>query len=157
MSQAYRVSRISAEQVDAAYCLVSVFAKSLSLDEWRAFCLPVLAKQGGEDHVIVAANQRGYIVGVCIGAATTHPLHGHILDVWFFTALSVADEAGIAGEMLDHLKTIAKAEACDGIRIQTIGQKGLTRYLDERDALGPGSEILMVVEAEAPAAGRWHR
>ena len=152
MPHTYQVGPLTAEQVDPAYCLAKLFADTLSLDQWRSSCRTALerrARQGGHDEIYVATNARGYVQGLCIGAATTNPHHGHILDVWFFAVMSVSDEAGIASDMVQYLRAVAKAEACDGLRIQTFGQVGLSRHLGRHEGEQPDQELLMILEPHA--------
>ncbi|RJF88774.1 hypothetical protein D3874_18755 [Oleomonas cavernae] len=152
MPYTYQVGPLTAEQVDPAYCVARLFAGALSLEQWRSFCRAVLERegqQGEHDQIHVATNARGYIHGLCIGSATMHPRRGRMLDVWFFAVMSVGDEAGLAGEMVQYLRAVAKAGAFDGLRIQTFGQAALSRHLDLYESEHPDDGLPMVLEPHA--------
>lgn len=147
MQATYTIGRITAAQIDRAYLLVNRVAPKLELDEWRAFCREILAQKRqaiDRDDIAIAVNPAGYVQGLCSHAVRKHPFHGRILDVPIFVVTSAADEAGIAGCLLEHLKELARQDACDAVRIWTLGQDDWSRPLRERQIDQPDHGVLMI-------------
>lgn len=147
MQPTYRIGRITAAQVDRAYLLVHRIAPKLDLDEWRAFCRDILAQKRqaiDRDDLATAVNPAGYVQGLCSHAVRKHPFHGRILDVSIFVVTSAADEAGIAGSLLEHLKDLARQDDCSAIRIWTLGQDDGSRPLRDRQIDQPDHGVLMI-------------
>ncbi|KPH77396.1 hypothetical protein [Bosea vaviloviae] len=147
MQQSYKIGRITAAQIDRAYLLVNRVAPKLDLDAWRAFCREILAQKRqaiDRDDIVIAVNPAGYVQGLCSHAVRNHPFHGRILDVSIFVVTSAADEAGIAGSLLDHLKDLARQDACNTIRIWTLGQNDWSRPLRDRQIDQPDHGVLMI-------------
>ncbi|WP_158801548.1 hypothetical protein [Acidisoma sp. L85] len=125
MPVTYNVGRIAREQIDPAYLLVHPLVPKLDLENWRALCEERLVSSfhgDDQDDIVVAVNPVGYVQGLCLCAVRRHLLHDRMLDVSFFVITSVADEAGVATDLLRHLKALAKREACDTIRVWTLWQ-----------------------------------
>ncbi len=136
MSATYGVGRISADQIDQAYSLVTLVAPMLGLDAWRALCRNIVSRvthRPDLDNVIIAINPRGYVQGLCVTAVRNHAVHGPILDVPIMVIASAADEAGVAAEMLAYLKMLGRSEGCASMRIWTSEGENRTRQLSDRE------------------------
>lgn len=124
MPPAYHVAQIRPDQFDRAYVLIQALAPALDLEAWRRACRESLSHHRsdhqslvpGSDRVIVAANALGHIHGLCIATPLTQG-GKRLLDVPIFVALSAMDEFGVAGEMMNYLKSMAATEACEMVRI----------------------------------------
>jgi hypothetical protein len=153
MQPTYKIGRITAAQIDRAYLLVNPVAPRLDLDEWRALCRDVLIRKRqaiDQDDIVVAVNPVGYVQGLCTHVVRKHPFHGRILDVSIFVVTSAADEAGIAADLLDYLKGLARQEACSAIRIWTLGQDNWSRHLSDREISRPDHGVLMILDPNLP-------
>lgn len=154
MQPTYKVDRIRAGQIDAAFLLVQPVAPAFDLDEWRSFCRESLAHgfhPAGKDDIVVATNRPGYVQGVSVGAVRRHPVHGRILDVSLFVVMSAADEAGVAGELGRYLKALARSEACGAIRIGAAGSDNWIRHLGEDERLQADPGLLVPLGSGRPA------
>lgn len=153
MQRAYRIARITPEQVDAAYLLAGPLAPALDIDRWRGYCAPVLAggpAAEGQHDIVVAANPRGYVQGLCVHMLARHGVHGPILDVPVFVVASAADEIGVAGALLHHLRTVAGRLDCAAIRIRTGGAERWHRKIDDH-ALTDGQPRIPLILDAAPS------
>lgn len=152
MQSTYKVGRIAPEQVDPAYLLISPVAPTLDLAAWRTFCGAVQRKDrhDGEDDVAVATNPRGYLQGLCAYAVRQHPFYGRILDVSIFIVTSAADEAGVAADLLRHLKVLARAEACGAIRIWTLGEDTWSRHVEGAEVSRTDHGLVLLLDPNAP-------
>lgn len=152
MQPTYKVTRITNEQVDPAYLLVSPVAPNLNLDGWRTFCTEVLARKRHPvdlDDIIVAVNPIGYIQGLCVYAARWDTFHGQILDVPVFVIASAADEIGVAIDLLRLLKARAERESCGFIRVWTLGEDNWSRHLREHETDHSEHGVLIILDPNA--------
>lgn len=150
MQPSYQVSQITAAQIDPAFLLVGPVVPKLGLDGWRDFCRHVLAyarQAAGQDHIVVAANRRGYVQGLGVYAVRSHPLHGRMLDVSLFVVASAADEGGVAGDLLSYLKAIARSETCDVLRIWSLEQEDGSSRLKGSAPEAPECGVMMILDA----------
>lgn len=143
MSQIVKVGRIAASQIDAAFCLVSLVNDAIDLEDWRRLCDSVQGRElrGGGDRVVVAANVRGTVQGLCIFRRRLDARHGRILDLSAFVVVSLAQAGSVADEMLHHLGDIARADECRGILIQAGRAEGMPAAADL--ALGEGVRLIL--------------
>src|SRR5258707_832393 len=156
MQPTYKVGRITARQVERAYLLVNRIAPTLDLDAWRASCGEVLSRkdrQTNQDDIIVATNPLGYVQGLCIIAVRQHIVYGRILDVSFLVVASAADEAGVASDLLLHLKALARSDACEGIRIWTPGREDWSQSPDKRELDRSSPGMLIVLHSSSLGGG----
>ncbi|POR47128.1 hypothetical protein [Bosea psychrotolerans] len=150
MQPTYKIGQIADEEIDRAYLLVGLVAPRLALEEWRALCFDALTRKRlaiAQDDIVVAVNPVGYVQGVCVYAVRKHPSHDRILDVSIFVVTSAADEAGVASELLDHLRVLARREACQAIRIWTLGQDNWNRHLREGEINRSDHGVLVLLDA----------
>jgi hypothetical protein len=149
MQPTYKVSRISPRQIDSAYLLASLAAPRLDLDGWRAFCRDALGdgvRRTGQEDIIVAANPAGYVQGLCVSAVRRHLAYGYILDVSVFVVASAADEAGVAVDLLRHVKAVARTEGCSGLHIWTRGPDNWSQHLGDEGIDRSEQGAVMILE-----------
>ena len=83
--------------------------------------------------IFVATNPAGYIQGLCIVAACQHTFDRRTLDIPIFVVASASDEAGVAISLLEHLKGVARIEACRQVRIWASGGDSWSRALKDTE------------------------
>jgi hypothetical protein len=152
MQSIYKVARIEDAQIDRTYVLVNRIAPAVTLEEWRASCRKLIGRtdrRADQDDVAVATNPLGYVQGLSISAVRRHLIYGRILEVSVLAVASAADEAGVADDLLRYLKALAEAEACDGIRVWTLGQDDWTLGLAHPEIDRSHHGALMVFNQQA--------
>jgi hypothetical protein len=152
MPPTYRVGRIAAAQIEAAHLLVDRIAPALSLEQWRADCREAIGRKGrrsDEDDVAVAVNPLGYVQGLCVSAVRRHFVYGRILDVSILAVASAADEAGVVADLLRYLRALAAIDACEGIRVWTLGESDWISDLGHPEIDCSHHGALMIRERQA--------
>jgi hypothetical protein len=147
----YAVGPITVPHVDQAFPLVRLVAPRLGIEEWRTFCRHSGRKRPlrpNQDDIVVAVNGFGYVQGLCISALRGHVVHGRILDVSVFVVTSVADEIGVAIDLLRHLRALAQTEGCDGIRLWVREHDDWARHLDDHEIEHSDRGLLMIVKPD---------
>lgn len=154
----YKVSRMSVGQIDASHCLVSLIAPELDLEGWRTVCRNLLDRkdyQSNQDDIAVATNPLGYVQGLCVSGVRNHIANGRILDVPIFVAASAADADGVTIDLLHYLKRLAKAKACDRIRIWTLGGDNWRRHFDAQEIARSDHGVIIVLDSTIRDFSDW--
>lgn len=153
MQSTYKVDRIAAAQIEPAYLLVNRIAPALSPEQWRACCREIIGRKdrhSDKEDVAVATNALGYVQGLCVSAMRRHLIYGRILDVSVLAAASAADEAGVAEGILRYLRALAQTEACQAIRVWTLGQEDWIPALDDAEIECSRHNALILRDRQAP-------
>ncbi len=154
MPSTYRVSPISPAQIDRAYLLVQPVAQSLDLPGWRTFCHGIVNRQhdpSQREHIIVATNPRDYIQGLCLMRLAEHPSYGRLLDVPIFVITSVADEPGVAADMLKYLKAFGLKNDGRRIRFWTLGEDNWERRFQKAEFERWDHGLLLTIDVPSSA------
>jgi hypothetical protein len=160
MQRAYTTARIRTEQVDAAHLLVSPLDPLLDLVRWRSYC-DEAASDGGtaarRQQIVVVANPRGYLQGLCVHAVVTHPVQGAILDVPVFVVASAADEIGVAEALFRELCIVAGRLNCAAIRIRTGGSQRLHRHIEDCGRIAWAGRVALILDPKPRQEAPWAR
>lgn len=148
MQRAYTIARITTEQVDAAHLLVGALDPLLDIARWRSYCDEAASEAAaGRQRIVVAANPRGYLQGLCVHAVVSHPVQGAILDVPVFVVASAADEIGVAEALFCDLCAAAERLDCAAIRIRTEGSQRLRRHLEDSGRTACERRVALILDA----------
>lgn len=107
MERAYRVAEMTASEIDLAFPLAVAADIASDLAEWRHYCESIIARQqGGDEHLMVCANARGYLKALCL-ARLTHTQDGAVLDIPMQVVATVLDEEGVRDALLQGVTALA--------------------------------------------------
>jgi hypothetical protein len=160
IERAYTVGRITTEQIDAGFLLVSRLDPSLDGGRWRTYCNEVVSGAGpavGRKQIVVATNPRGYLQGICVQAVVEHPVQGAMLDVSVFVVASAADEIGVAAALFGELCGIAERLDCSAIRIRMEGSPRLHRHLEDNCRTACERRVALILDQRPLLEAPWAR
>jgi hypothetical protein len=112
MTGTYVIAALRPDQIARAYPLIQAAVPTLDMVAWQRMASDAIR----HEEILVAANPRGYIQGLCIYRPSDHPVVGPLLDVIFLIVTSAADEHGVARTLFASIRSRAKELRCAQIR-----------------------------------------
>jgi hypothetical protein len=123
MPTVYSTARLEADGIDQAFVLVAALAPNITSANWRDF-----VRQVDGHRIALLRDGEGYSRGICIYAIVQE--NGMVtLEALLFAALSAVDRRGIAGAMLEFLKSEARQAGSRMIHFRTLSATALADYL----------------------------
>lgn len=133
---------LDSSRADQAFPVAQA-ATGVSLERWRAFVAAQTAKSDGADGVggiLMAQDERGYIVGLCSFHRVEDMQRGPSLAVDNLIAVDLLDGSRVAEFLLINLETVARSRGLQAVQINlprsafaiSPGRDGLVQSLCDR-------------------------